>query len=221
MAESGNPLLDGAVEWRPNSYIATGTKVVEEARVYIASRSHTSSTEFGHDLNRGLWDFVGSALLTAVDTSLLATEATLKEVKVLSDAISVSVASIDLKVATEVTLAAIKAQIDQLTFIGGRLQVQALVLGENVPNTALYNFGQSVVAQTFLVLNSDRREMYITNLATGNKNLWISFGAVAVVGQGILLEPGDVLQDDVSNAAVSGIWDGAGTGRVEIIEVLI
>jgi len=66
-------------------------------------------------------------LLTSLDGKDFATETTLTALEATANALETLLISIDGKVATEVTLAGIKAQTDLLTFTGGNLNVNATV----------------------------------------------------------------------------------------------
>jgi hypothetical protein len=65
--------------------------------------------------------------------------------------------------------------------------------------------------------NTKRVSIYVRN--NSNRDLWINYGAAAVVGQAILLGKQDAIFEDNYQGQVFAIWASGVTGSAEVIEV--
>ena len=76
---------------------------------------------------------------------------------------------------------------------------------------------RSATSVTLLAAATTRKEAQIRN--DSNNELYINFGATAVVGKGVKLAKGDVLISDKYTGIITGIWSSAGAGNAEILQV--
>ena len=65
--------------------------------------------------------------------------------------------------------------------------------------------------------NTSRLQVIIYN--NSPKTLWLKYGAAAVVGEGIPLNTGDALIEDVYRGQINGIWETGSTINATITEV--
>jgi len=164
----------------------------------------------------------GNALLTSLDGKDFATETTLNSIDTLVNDLKTLLTSIDGKdFATEATLAAVETQTALLTFIGDRLKVDAeiTISPEDGSGAAHYSIAQSATSVTLLAANPLRKEVWILNATTSNKDLYVSYKATATLATPLVFFKGDNHNDNNYTGEISGIWGGSGSGVAEIIEV--
>ena len=196
-----------------------------------------------------------NALLTLLEGKDFATETTLEAVKGVLDAIKLDTANLDValstratevkqsqqidiatianlllnsindKVATETTLAAIKAQTDLLNFTGAKLRTT----GEDASGGGgTSTFGDTSTVSTVpvtdastsvLSANTDRKEAIFYNDSTST--IWLFFGTPAVFGTGIPLIKQQQFISDKYRGQVTAIMDTGKTGNLQVTDVLL
>lgn len=160
--------------------------------------------------------------LDTISTIDYASETTLSAISGYVDGIETLLTSLDGKdYASETTLAGIKTKTDGLVFIGDRLKVDAeiTISPEDGSAAAHFSITQNVASVQLVPANANRREVIFRNDPTGTKFLYINFRATATLSTPLRLFRNDVYSNDKYTGEISGIWGGAGTGTVEIIEV--
>lgn len=89
--------------------------------------------------------------------------------------------------------------------------------GLGLGNTgAASSVGQSATSVSLLAAQSTRVSAIIRN--DSNQELYIEYGATATITSSIRLKKNDTLIIDDYTGAISGIWDGAGSGNARITE---
>ena len=75
----------------------------------------------------------------------------------------------------------------------------------------------AIVNTVIVAVNTDRKEIYITN--NSNKTMWISYGAAATVDTGIPLVKGGILIEDVYRGAINAIWETGVSGDANVTDI--
>ena len=86
--------------------------------------------------------------------------------------------------------------------------------GNNSNNISILASSSSALLVT---ADSQRLEAIILN--NSNKRMWIKYGTTASIGEGIYLDSGEILIEDIYRGQIYSIWETGVSGTAEIITI--